>query len=75
MCIRDRSPETRGEFIVDSVEIKLEKLTLKQLLELLLGFEGAATPMQVKDLYLKQRFDDRSLLDSTMTITALRRAT
>ena len=75
ISMRPQSPEIRSEFIIDSVEIKLERLTLKQLLELLLGFEGAATPMQVKNLYLKQRFDDRSLLDSTMTITALRRAT
>jgi general secretion pathway protein M len=74
ISMRPQSPETRSEFIVDSVEIKLEKLTLRQLLELLLGFERAATPMQVKSLFLKQRFDDRSLLDSTMTITALRRA-
>jgi hypothetical protein len=36
--------------------------------------EKAATPMQVRNLYLKQRFDDHSLLDATMTITALRRS-
>lgn len=74
LSMRPQSPETRGEFVIDSVEIKLEKLTLKQLLELLMGVEGATTPMQVKGLYLKQRFDDRSLLDATMTVTALRRA-
>lgn len=71
--MRPQSPETRGEFTIDAVEIKLERLALKQLLELLVGIEGAATPMQVKSLYLKQRFDDRSLIDATMTVTALRR--
>jgi general secretion pathway protein M len=75
LSMRPQSPEVRNEFTVDAVEIKLEKLTLKQLLELLLGIEEAATPMQVKNLYLKQRFDDRSLLDATMTVTALRRTT
>ena len=73
LSMRPQSPEVRNEFTIDSVEIKLEKLTLKQLLELLLGVEGADTPVQVKSLYLKQRFDDRSLLDATMTVTALRR--
>lgn len=75
LSMRPQSPEVRNEFTIDSVEIKLEKLTLKQLLKLLLGFESAATPMQVKTLYLKQRFDDRSLLDATMTVTALRETT
>jgi general secretion pathway protein M len=73
LSMRPQSPETRNEFTIDSVEIKLERLTLKQLLELLVGIEGATSPMQVKNLYLKQRFDDRSLLDATMTVTALRR--
>ena len=73
VSMRPQSPEVRNEFTIDSVEIKLEKLTLKQVLELLLGVEMADTPVQVKGLYLKQRFDDRSLLDATMTVTALRR--
>jgi len=75
VSMRPQSPEVRNEFTIDSVQIKLEKLTLKQVLELLLGVEQADTPVQVKGLYLKQRFDDRSLLDATMTVTALRRTT
>ena len=75
LSMRPQTPETRNEFIIDSVDIKLERLSLKQVLELLLALEEAATPMQVKNLHIKQRFDDRALLDATMTITALRRAT
>jgi general secretion pathway protein M len=75
LSMRPQSPETRNEFIIDAVEIKLEKLTLEQVLELLVGIEEADAPMQVKNLYLKQRFDDRSLLDATMTVTSLRRKT
>ena len=74
VSMRPQPPLTQNEFIVDSVEVKLEKLSLKQVLELLWGLEGTKTPMQVKSLYLKQRFDDRSLLDATMTISALRRS-
>jgi general secretion pathway protein M len=74
LSMRPQAPQVQGEFMTDSVEIKLEKLTLKQVLELLWGVEKASTPMQVENLYLKQRFDDRALLDATMTITALRRS-
>jgi general secretion pathway protein M len=74
LSMRPQSPVTQSEFTLDSVEVKLEKLTLKQVLELLWGVEAANTPMQVKNLYLKQRFDDHSLLDASMTITALRRS-
>jgi len=75
LSMRPQSPEQRNEFTLDSVEIKLEKLTLEQVLELLAGIEAAEIPMQVRNLYLKQRFDDRSLLDATMMVTALRRTT
>ena len=75
LSMRPQSPEVRKDITIDSVEIKLEKLTLRQLLEFLLGIEEATTPMQVKNLYLKQRFDDRSLLDASLTVTALRRTT
>ena len=74
LSMRPQPPVTQNEFIIDTVEVKLEKLSLRQVLELLWGVEGATSPMQVRDLYLKQRFDDRSLLDASMTITALRRS-
>ena len=73
LSMRPQAPKAHGEFTIDSIEIKLEKLALKQMLEFLWGIEAASTPMQVKGLYIKQRFDDRSLLDATMTVTALRR--
>lgn len=75
LSMRPQSPEVRNEFTIDAVEIKLERLSLRQLLEFLRGIEEAATPTQVKNLFLKQRFDDRSQLDATLTVTALRRTT
>lgn len=74
LSMRPLPPVSQGEFFVDSIEVKFEKMALMQVLKLLWGVEKATTPMQVKNLYLKQRFDDRSLLDATMTITALRRS-
>jgi general secretion pathway protein M len=73
VSMRPQAPVTRNNFTIESVELKLEKLTLRQVLELLWGVEQATTPMRVRSLQLKQRFDDRSLLDATMTVTALGR--
>lgn len=73
LSMRPQPPEPHGQFTIDALEIKLEKLALKQVLEFLWGIESASTPMQVKGLYLKQRFDDRSSLDATLTVTVLRR--
>lgn len=75
LSMRPQPPVTQGQFIRDAVEVKLEKLSLQQLLELLSGVEGVTAPMQIEKLYIKQRFDDRSLLDASMTITGLRSAT
>jgi general secretion pathway protein M len=74
VSMRPQAPVSRNQFTIESVEIKLEKLTLRQILELLWGVERATAPMQISNLYLKKRFDDRSLLDASMTVTALRRA-
>lgn len=74
VSMRPQAPVTRDQFILDSVELKLERLTLRQVLELLWGVESAEVPMQISNLFLKRRFDEKSLLDATMTVTAMRRA-
>ncbi len=74
LSMRPQAPVTRNQVTTEAVEIKLEKMTLRQILELLWSVEKATAPMQVSNLYLKQRFDDRSQLDASMTVTALRRA-
>jgi general secretion pathway protein M len=54
----------------ESVEIKLEKLRLDQLVHFLYGIESADAYLQVKNLRVRTRFDDRSLFDATMTISS-----
>lgn len=54
----------------ESVEIKLEKLNLEQLIRFLFAVESADAYLQVKNLRVRTRFDDRSLLDATMTISS-----
>jgi general secretion pathway protein M len=54
----------------ESVEIKLEKLSLDQLVRFLFSVESADAYLQVKNLRVRTRFDDPSLLDATMTISS-----
>ena len=75
VSMRPQTPVTGSQFSVDSVDLKLEKLTFRQVLELLWAVEGAPVQMKVKTLHLKQRFDAPSQLDASITITAVRRAT
>jgi general secretion pathway protein M len=74
VSMRPQPTVTNNQFAFESVEVKLEKLALRQVLELLWAVENADLPVHVKNLYLKQRFDNRSQIDATMTIVALRRA-
>ncbi|MDT8440033.1 MAG: type II secretion system protein GspM [Desulfuromonadales bacterium] len=73
VSMRPQAPVVGNRLTTEAVEIKLERVTLREVVELLRGIEGAKTPMQVRSLQLKQRFDDRSRLDASMTIAALRR--
>ena len=71
--IRPQPPQTQGEFRIENLDIKFEKLTLQKVVQLLWSIETAETQMQVKNLQLKQRFDNRSQLDATLTVSAFRR--
>ncbi|MBW2503659.1 MAG: type II secretion system protein M [Deltaproteobacteria bacterium] len=74
VSMRPETPIVQNELIVETIEIKLEKLSLRQLLELFWGIDKTNLPIHVKNFHLKQRFDDRSLLDATLVVSALRRS-
>ncbi|MCK5069179.1 MAG: type II secretion system protein M [Desulfocapsa sp.] len=67
--IRPQPPQIQGEIRVDSLDIKLEKLSLEQVLRLLWKVKSPASQMQVKKIRIKQRFDNTSQLDLTMTVS------
>ena len=73
VSMRPEAPIVQNELVVETIEIKLEKLSLRQILELLWGIDKTNLPIHVKSFHLKQRFDDRSLLDATLMVSALRR--
>jgi len=58
----------------ESLEIKLEKIRLDQLVELLYATETADTLLKVKSLRSKARFDDPTLLDVVLVIAAYGKA-
>lgn len=68
--MRPQQTASREGHQEESVEIKLEKLHLDQLVRFLYGIESADAFMQVRNLRVRTRFDDRSLLDATMTISS-----
>ena len=71
--IRPQPAQTQGEIYIENLDIKLEKLTLQQVLQLLWNIDTAKTPMQIKNLRLKQRFDNQALTDATLTVSVFRK--
>jgi general secretion pathway protein M len=71
--MRPQPPSTQGEFREESVEIRLEKVRLGQLVQLLFAIDSAPAALKVKNLRIMTGFDDRTLLDSVLTIASFRR--
>lgn len=71
--IRPQPPQTQGVYRIENLDIKFERLSLEQAVNLLWRVETAETRMQVRNLRLRQRFDDTSLLDVTITVAVFRR--
>jgi len=71
--MRPQPPAVQGEFREESVEVRLEKVRLDQLVQLLYALDSADAYLKVKDLRIKTRFDDRSQLDAVLTVASYRR--
>lgn len=73
-AMRPQPAATLEGFREEAVEVKLEKVRLNQLVQLLFVADTAPAPMLVKSLRIKPRFDDRNLLDVTITFASYRRS-
>ena len=69
--MRPQPSVDQNEFREESVEIKLEKIRLDQLVQLLYEIESANAFLKVKTLRVKTRFDNKSELDAVMTISSM----
>jgi general secretion pathway protein M len=73
--MRPQTPAVQGEVREESVEIKLEKIKLDQMVRLLHAIESAEAYLQVKNLRIRTRFDNRALLDVVLTVSSYGRNT
>jgi hypothetical protein len=72
--LRPMTSSARDGLTTESMELKLERQSLEQVLRLLWGIENnPSAPMGVTSLRLQRRFDDHALLDATMTMNAYRK--
>ncbi len=70
--IRPQPAQSQGTVRIDNLDIKFERLPLQQVVRLLWELEASAAQMQVKNLRLKERFDNQAQLDATMTVAVFR---
>jgi len=73
--MRPQPTAEQDGFKSESVEIKLERIDLGRLVQLLYALNTSDVYLQVKSLRVKPRFDDKSLFDVVMTISQYRRST
>jgi|GEM_PF-3313934 len=69
LYVRPQPDKVRGNIIEKGVEIKLEKLQLQQLVELLYQFENTEQKLMVSQLRVRPRFDMPEQLDTVMTLS------
>jgi general secretion pathway protein M len=73
VSMRPQPPVPRETLREESVEVRLEKIRLDQVIRLLYAVDTADALLQVKNMRLRTRFDDRSLFDATLTVAAFGR--
>ena len=71
LLMRPQPVTTQGKYRQQLVEIRLEKLSLAQLVKLLHAIEYRSGGVQVKSMRVKPRFEDHSLLDVHMVLMSL----
>lgn len=72
--LRPLAASTQDGLTVETVELKLERQSLGQVLRLLWEVENhPAAAMRIQGLRLQRRFENHALLDVTLTISAYRK--
>lgn len=68
VSLRPQKAQSQGALREESVEIKLERISLEQLVKLLFDLEQGDLALQVRTLRVKTRFDNRSELDVAILV-------
>ena len=72
LYVRPQPDKVREDLVEEGVEIRLERLLLNQLVELLYQFETAKQRLNISQLRVRTRFDNPEQLDTVMTLSRLR---
>ncbi len=72
LYVRPQPDRVRDDLIEEGVEIRLERLRLPQLVELLYHFDSEPARLTVKQLRIRTRFDNPEELDTVMMLSRLR---
>lgn len=75
VSMRPQATQIQGDFREESVVIRLERIKLAQLVELLHAIESSHLFLNMKSLQIRSRFDNPSLLDMKLTISSFHKAT
>lgn len=67
--------ETRGGYVEDAAEARIEGVTANEAVNLIYRLEKGAKPVVIKKAVIKTRFDDPAKLDLTLTLALLKPAT
>ncbi|MFO7577347.1 MAG: type II secretion system protein GspM [Pelovirga sp.] len=74
LSMRPQPESVQGGFRQQLVEVRLERISLSQLVRLLHAAEYQSHGIQVRSLRVRPRFDDRSLLDVNLVLMSVERA-
>lgn len=74
VSMRPQTPQVQGDYREESVEIRLERIDLEQLVRFLYAIDSSDASLQMKSMRLKPRFDNRAQLDAVLVIASLQRA-
>ena len=72
LYVRPQPDKVRDDLIEEGVEIKLERLQLNQLVELLYQLESVQKGLKVSQLRVRTRFDNEAQLDVIMVLSRFR---
>jgi hypothetical protein len=73
VSMRPQSPSQREGFRVEAVDLRLEKIRFDQLVALLKTFDSSTALLNVRQLKVKKRFDDSTLVDVSLQIESMQR--
>lgn len=67
--MRPVAPVRHDNMVEEGLEVKIERISLRQVVDLLQRLEQSQRPLRIKGLDLKVRFENKSLFDTSLTIS------